>query len=71
MSRLVRKPIPIPAGVEVKLDHKVINVVGKLGKLEVKVLPLIECEITPEGVRIWTDKNIFKLALMLARTPLF
>ncbi len=57
MSRLVRKPIPIPAGVEVKLEDKLIKVAGKLGKLEVKVLPLIECELVPEGVRIWTDKK--------------
>jgi large subunit ribosomal protein L6 len=57
MSRLVRKPISIPEGVEVKLDNKIINVNGKLGKLEVKLLPWIECEITGDGVRLWTEKK--------------
>jgi large subunit ribosomal protein L6 len=34
MSRIGRKPIPVPSGVEVKVDDGVVSVKGPLGKLE-------------------------------------
>ncbi len=39
MSRVGRKPIPVPSGVEVKVDDGVVSVKGPLGKLEWPVTP--------------------------------
>ncbi|TAJ22743.1 MAG: 50S ribosomal protein L6 [Nitrospirae bacterium] len=39
MSRLGRKPVPIPAGVEVKVADRVVSVKGPLGRLEWTLAP--------------------------------
>ena len=39
MSRIGRKPIPVPAGVEFKLDDNVVTVKGPKGTLTQKVHP--------------------------------
>lgn len=41
MSRIGRKPIPLPKGVEVKIDGKRISVKGSKGILEMEVVPQI------------------------------
>jgi large subunit ribosomal protein L6 len=48
MSRLGKKPILIPEGVEVKVDNRVVAVKGPLGKLD---FPLAE------GVNVTVDKK--------------
>jgi large subunit ribosomal protein L6 len=39
MSRIGKQPIPIPAGVEVKIDGSLVSVKGSKGKLERRVHP--------------------------------
>jgi len=39
MSRIGKKPIPIPQGVEVKIDNNIITVKGKLGVLQRAIHP--------------------------------
>ena len=45
MSRIGRKPIAIPAGVEVKNDNGLITVKGPKGTLSQKINPIISVEI--------------------------
>ena len=41
MSRIGRKPIPLPKGVEIKIDGSLISVKGSKGTLEMQVMPQI------------------------------
>ena len=52
MSRIGRKPIPVPAGVEIKMQDGVINVKGKLGELSQEIHPNMAVEIKPEEVNV-------------------
>ena len=45
MSKLAKKPIIIPPGIEAKLNDGVLEFSGKEGKLTVKVLPFISAEL--------------------------
>lgn len=45
MSRIGRKPIVIPAGVEVKMNDGIITVKGPKGTLDSKIHPLMQVEI--------------------------
>lgn len=45
MSKLARKPIIVPQGVEAKKNDGVLEFSGKEGKLSVKVLPFITAEL--------------------------
>ncbi len=45
MSRIGRKPIVIPAGVDVKIDNNVVTVKGPKGTLTQKINPLISVEV--------------------------
>ncbi|HAH69139.1 MAG TPA: 50S ribosomal protein L6 [Synergistaceae bacterium] len=44
MSRIGRKPIPLPKGVEVKIDGSRVSVKGSKGILEMDVMPQIKVE---------------------------
>lgn len=52
MSRVGRKPIPLPSGVEVKVDDGVVSVKGPLGKLEWPVAPGIGVSVADGQVLI-------------------
>jgi len=52
MSRIGRKPIPVPAGVEIKMQDGIITVKGKLGELSQAVHPNMSVEIKPEEVNV-------------------
>jgi len=44
VSRIGRKPIPLPKGVEVKIDGSRVSVKGSKGILEMDVMPQIKVE---------------------------
>ena len=50
MSRVGKKPIPIPKGIEVKLDGDTIRVKGPKGELERKVHPKVQVEIDSSNI---------------------
>ena len=50
MSRIGRKPIAIPAGVEVSVDNGLVTVKGPKGTLSQKINPIISVEITGNEV---------------------
>jgi large subunit ribosomal protein L6 len=45
MSRIGRKPITIPKGVEIKISEGVVQVKGQRGSLEVKLMPGIDASL--------------------------
>ena len=52
MSRIGRKPIAIPAGVEVKNDNGLITVKGPKGTLTQKISPIISVEINGSEINV-------------------
>ena len=56
MSRIGKKPIEIPAGVNVELNGDVINVSGKLGKLQMNRHPAITVKIESSQVLVDNEK---------------
>lgn len=49
MSRIGKKPIPIPSDVKVAIDGQTVNVEGKLGKLSRKLRPEISAAMSEDG----------------------
>ena len=52
MSRIGRKPIAIPAGVEVKIDNGLVTVKGPKGTLSQKINPIISVEINGSEINV-------------------
>ena len=52
MSRIGRKPIAIPAGVEVKVDNGLVTVKGPKGTLSQKINPIISVEVNGNEVNV-------------------
>lgn len=46
MSRIGKHPVPVPAGVDVKIDGKVVSVKGKLGQLSLTLVDDVTAEVT-------------------------
>ncbi len=59
MSRLGKKPIPIPAGVEIKIDDKKISVKGTKGTLSFPALPGISIKIQDGMALVEKDEKAF------------
>lgn len=60
MSRVANAPISVPAGVNISLDGKLINVNGKLGQLSFGLRDSIELDIQADSIQVkWNgaDKN--------------
>ena len=52
MSRIGRKPIAIPAGVEVTVDNGLVTVKGPKGTLSQKINPIISVEINGNEINV-------------------
>jgi large subunit ribosomal protein L6 len=50
MSRLAKRPLKIPQGVEVKVEGNVIKVKGPLGQIEEESLPYVKIEVENDEV---------------------
>lgn len=55
MSRLIRKPIIVPAGVTVQSEDSFVRIQGSKGELRVPVLSMCKIEVEPGGVRVVAD----------------
>ncbi|MBW1850734.1 MAG: 50S ribosomal protein L6 [Deltaproteobacteria bacterium] len=55
MSRVGKKPIPIPKGVEVKLNGDTISVKGPKGNLERRVHPKVHVNIDSDNIVVSVD----------------
>ncbi|MCD6412490.1 50S ribosomal protein L6 [bacterium] len=58
MSRIGRKPIPIPEGVKVKLEGNEIEIEGPKGKLKREVHPLISVKIEENQIKLEPKKMV-------------
>ena len=63
MSKIGKKPIIIPEGVEVELNDKVLEIKSSKGELSFKVLPYLRAELE-EGKIIFSLENNSKQARM-------
>jgi large subunit ribosomal protein L6 len=52
MSRIGRKPIPIPSGVDVNVSGDLVSVKGPLGRLEWTLVPAIRVAVTDGRVQV-------------------
>ena len=50
MSRIGKKPVAIPSGVEVKIDGQTVKAKGSKGELEVTLVDDVTVEMTDDGV---------------------
>ncbi len=55
MSRLAKKPLEIPQGVEVKVEGNVVRVKGPKGELTQEFLPYVKIEV--EDGKVWIRPN--------------
>jgi len=57
MSRIGKKPVPIPAGVKVSVADREITAEGKLGKLQYKHRPEIKVEVDGDGKTVVCSRD--------------
>lgn len=57
MSKLARKPIIIPQGIEAKMDNGSFEFSGKEGKLNVVILPFISADLKDGQITIKLEKD--------------
>ncbi len=60
MSRIGKKPIPIPAGVEVKIKDDVISVKGPKGELSREIWPEVKVEVKEKEIYVLPQKETSK-----------
>ena len=56
MSRIGKKPIAVPAGVEVKIDGHTVTVKGPKGTLSRKLNPAIDVKVEDGQVKRYSSK---------------
>lgn len=52
MSRIGKQPIPVPAGVKIKLDNKLLTVTGGQGSLSRELPPRVNLEMDDKEIRV-------------------
>ena len=52
MSRIGKQPIPVPAGVRIKLDGKLLTVTGGQGTLSRDLPPRVHLEMDDKEIRV-------------------
>ncbi len=57
MSRIGLKAIPLPKGVDVKIDGRHVSVKGPKGALEMEVMPLINVEIEDGVIKVKRESD--------------
>ncbi len=57
MSRIGKKPISIPEGVEIKIEDNIVKVKGPKGELQTEVQPEIKIEIRDKEISVSPDKE--------------
>ncbi len=52
MSRIGKKPVPLPKGVQIKLVGDVLSVSGPKGELRRRIHPKVRVEVDPQEIRV-------------------
>ena len=64
MSRIGKKPVPLPKGVTASVDGQTVKVKGPKGELSVKLVPQVSATVGEDGITVTPDKNQDKSAQM-------
>jgi large subunit ribosomal protein L6 len=64
MSRIGKKPVPLPKGVTASVEGQTIKVKGPKGELSVKLVPQVSASVGEDGITVTPDKNQDKSAQM-------
>jgi len=57
MSRIGKKPVPLPKGVTAAVKDGLVSVKGPKGELKLKLVPEIQAEVTADGVAMAARTN--------------
>ena len=70
MSRIGKKPVPLPAGVVASIDGKTVKVKGPKGELSVTLVEEVDASIDEHGITVTPRKEMDRAAQMwgLSRT---
>src|ERR1700760_462693 len=70
MSRIGKKPVPLPKGVTASIDGQLVKVKGPKGELSVKLVREVTATIGDDGITVTPDKKQERAAKMwgLSRT---
>ena len=73
MSRIGKKPIEIPAGIEVRIEDKEISIKGPKGELTIKVVPEVLVKKEEEKIIVSIEKDTKKAKSLwgLTRTLIY
>jgi large subunit ribosomal protein L6 len=52
MSRIGKKPVPLPKGVTASVDGKLVKVKGPKGELSVKLVPQVDAKVEADGITV-------------------
>ena len=52
MSRIGKKPVPLPKGVTATVDGKLVKVKGPKGELSVKLVPEVDAKVEADGITV-------------------
>jgi large subunit ribosomal protein L6 len=70
MSRIGKKPVPLPKGVTATVDGNLVKVKGPKGELSVKLVPQVGAKIDADGITVSPNMDMEKARQMwgLSRT---
>ena len=70
MSRIGKKPVPLPKGVTATVDGKLVKVKGPKGELSVKLVPEVDAKVEADGITVTPNKDMERARQMwgLSRT---
>jgi large subunit ribosomal protein L6 len=57
MSRIGKKPVPVPAGVKINVAGRAVSVEGKLGKLEYTHRPEVSVKVADDGKNVVCERT--------------
>jgi large subunit ribosomal protein L6 len=64
MSRIGKKPVPLPKGVTASVSGKTVSVKGPKGELKVTLVPEVDAAVGADGVTITPHKDMERAAAM-------
>jgi large subunit ribosomal protein L6 len=70
MSRIGKKPVPLPKGVTASVDGKLVKVKGPKGELSVKLVPQVDAKVEADGITVTPNLDMDQARQMwgLSRT---
>jgi large subunit ribosomal protein L6 len=70
MSRIGKKPVPLPKGVTASVDGKLVKVKGPKGELSVKLVSEVDAKVDADGITVTPREDMEKARQMwgLSRT---